>query len=349
MSLSGINFGGLSSGIDTNSIIDRLIQLEQIPIQRMQRQQAQLTAQAGLMGGFKGRLTALSSSIGSLNMAATFNPISAASSVQETATVTASSDTAAGIYDLKVFKLAQSHKISSIAFPNATSAANITGKFVVNGKTITVDPTDTLRTLATKVNSASAGVTASIIDGGPGSVYMTLTSNNSGAAKAIQISDFEGTIASFMGFVGATEGFREPLTLGGSSLGLSSTTTSLSTLMNLGATGNKSFTINGQTVTVDSATVSLQGLADAINTSGSGALATVRAVTENGTTVHKLDLTGVTSIVDTDKMIHAVGILQNNFGTQLISAQDSEVTVDNILIKSATNTLTTVIPGATIT
>ncbi|MEQ1820934.1 MAG: flagellar filament capping protein FliD [Fimbriimonadaceae bacterium] len=349
MSLSGINFGGLSSGIDTNSIIDRLIQLEQIPIQRMQRQQAQLTAQAGLMGGFRGRLTALSSSIGALNMAATFNPISASSSVTDTASVTASSDAAAGIYDLKVFKLAQSHKISSNASTSATAAANISGKIVINGKTIAVDPTDTLRSFATKINGASAGVTASIIDGGPGNVHLTLTSNNSGGDKAIQICDLEGSIANIMGLIGTTEGFREAIVGGATSFGMSSSTTALNTLMNMGATGNKSFTINGQAITVDSATVSLQGIADAINSSGSGAQATVRAVTVNGATVNKLDLTGVTTYADTDNMLHAIGILQNDFTNPLVAAQDAEVKIDGVTIKSATNTLTNVIPGATIT
>ncbi|MEQ1933359.1 MAG: flagellar filament capping protein FliD, partial [Fimbriimonadaceae bacterium] len=349
MSLSGINFGGLSSGIDTNSIIDRLIQLEQIPIQRMQRQQALLTAQAGLMGGFKGRLTSLSSSIGSLNMASTFNPISAASSVQDTATVTATSDAAAGIYDLKVFKLAQAHKISSSAQASTTTALNQTGKMVVNGKTVTIDATDTLRSIATKVNSASAGVTASLIDGGTGSAYLTMTSNNSGAAKGIQITDFEGTVATTLGLVGATVGFREAITGGATSYGLSSTTSPISTVMNLNSTGNKSFTINGQVVTVDSAVVSLQGLADAINASGSGALASVRAVTENGTTTHKLDLTGVTTYADTDNILHAIGVLQNDYSSQLVIAQDAEVKVDNVTIKSASNTLTGVVPGATIT
>ena len=42
MSLSGITFGGLASGIDTESIISRLMQLEQIPIQRLQSRQAQI-------------------------------------------------------------------------------------------------------------------------------------------------------------------------------------------------------------------------------------------------------------------------------------------------------------------
>ena len=42
MSLSGISFSGLASGIDAQSIIAQLMQIEAFPINRMQQNQALL-------------------------------------------------------------------------------------------------------------------------------------------------------------------------------------------------------------------------------------------------------------------------------------------------------------------
>jgi flagellar hook-associated protein 2 len=55
-SLSGISFSGLSSGIDTAGIISRLMQLEQIPISRLQTRQAEVKQQQAVYGQFRSQL-----------------------------------------------------------------------------------------------------------------------------------------------------------------------------------------------------------------------------------------------------------------------------------------------------
>ncbi|HJP83320.1 MAG TPA: flagellar cap protein FliD N-terminal domain-containing protein, partial [Fimbriimonadaceae bacterium] len=217
--LSGISFSGLSSGIDTDSIISRLIQLEQIPISRLQQRQQQIQQQQQVYAQFRSNLQAFSAAAGALNSSAVFNPLTTTSSKPEVATVSATSDALVGTYNLAVSKLAQAQKVASLAQTDSTTALGKEGQFVVNGKAIQVQTTDTLRSIAQKINDANTGVTASIIDGGSGSTYLTLASNATGIKGKIQVTDFGGD--SIVGLLGITSGapsIREPIANGAASL-----------------------------------------------------------------------------------------------------------------------------------
>jgi flagellar hook-associated protein 2 len=200
----GITFSGLSSGLDINGIVGQLMNLERIPIQRIQRQQALLTQDQSVYSGFRSRITSFTSALSGLNQASTFNPLTANSSTAETATLSASSTAIEGTYELKVFKLAQAHKISSTAQSSTTDPLAQTGVFKVNGKEITVEATDSLSSIAGKINGADAGVTASLINGGAGKAYLTLTAKESGAGSEISLESVSGTALSSLGGI-ATE------------------------------------------------------------------------------------------------------------------------------------------------
>lgn len=348
MSLSGITFGGLSSGLDTDSIISRLVELESIPITRIQTQQAALTQKRGLYTQLGSKLQALSAAGIALNGANSFNIVQSSSSKSEVATVSATEGTFPGTYSLQVSKLAQSNKISSSAQANASDPLGLSGKMTVNGKGVTIEATDSLRSIASKIN-ATGGITASIIDGGAGAAYLTLTSSQSGSASKIQLGDLDGNVAQALGLANGTLDYRETITGGSTSVGLSSKTTALGSQLGLSGLGTQTFSLNGQAISVDLESTSLQDLAATINTSGSGATASVRSVTENGNTVFKLDLTGVTTYDDSEGVLQGLGILQRGFGNQLVAAQNAEYKIDGVSLTSATNTISNVIPGATIT
>lgn len=348
-SLSGINFSGISSGIDTESIISRLLQIEAIPIQRLQIRQQQLGSRQNLLNQFKSRLTALSGAAAGLNSASTFNPISATSSKPEVATIAGSTSSVAGAYELKVSKLAQSHKISSTAQASASEALNLSGSFTVNGKGVTVAATDSLTAIAQKINSAGAGVTASIIDGGANNAYLTLSASASGEVGKIQIGDANGTLAQTLGLTSGAAAIREPIAGGGTSVAFSSSSTALASLLNIGASGTKTFNLNGIDINVDFDNDGLQDVANAINTSGSGAAATVKSELKDGKTTYKLEITGLNSFTDANGALEGLGVLQRGYGNQLLAAQDAEFELDGIALTSATNVITTVIPGATLT
>lgn len=195
----GITFSGLSSGIDIDGIVTKLISLEKIPIQRIQNQQAKLAQQQSVYSTFKSKITSFTTALSSLNQASTFNPLKASSSNTDAATLTTSSSAVQGVYSLKVFKLAQAHKISSSAQASTTDALNQTGAFKVNGKEISVEASDNLASVASKINTADAGVTASLINGGAGKAYLTLTAKESGAGSSISLEDVSGGVLASLG------------------------------------------------------------------------------------------------------------------------------------------------------
>lgn len=350
-SLSGVSFSGLGSGIDTASIVSRLVQVEAIPLQRMQIQKQTIAQKQSLYQQLRQAIAAVGTAAGALNSESAFNPIKANSSDSEVASVSADTTALAGTYNLSVSKLAQTHKISSVAKTDATTALGYSGKFVVNGEVVTVEASDTLTTIAQKVNALDAGVTASILNGGTGSTYLTFTSKKSGAKNAVQIADMEGDIlsnASKLGIVTGSTAIREAISGGGTSFGFSSSTSKLGTLMGTSNQSSQTFTINGVNVSVDLDDVSLTELAAAINSAGTGATATIRSVEANGTTTYKMDLTGVTTISESGTALQSIGMLQKSYGNTMVSAQDAAFKIDGISFTNESNSITTAITGVTL-
>ncbi len=348
-SLSGVTFAGLSSGIDTDSIISRLLQLEVAPVQRLQQQQSQINSRMDALGQLKSRLSSLSSVAGGLNTMTAFNTVTVASSDTDVASVSVSGEALPGSFNLEVSKLAQAHKISSSAQASASNAANLAGSFTVNGKAVTVAATDSLTSIAQKINTANAGVTASIINGGDNNAYISVSANNTGASSKIQLADLSGTVIQSLGLTSGAATPRESITGGYTSAAFSSSSTALGSTWGVSGLGAKNFSINGVAVSVNPDTQNLQEIANAINAANTGATATVRTVTENNVTTYKLDLTGANSFTDTDGLLTAMGVLQKGFGSELLAAQDASFKIDGISLTSKTNTVTTAIPGISIT
>jgi flagellar hook-associated protein 2 len=126
------------------------------------------------------------------------------------------------------------------------------------------------------------------------------------------------------------------------------------------ATGG-SLTVGGQTVTLTQGTT-LQGLADAINSNAS--VPANAAVVQDGTNSFRLvltakstgqansftvtnTLTGGTGVSFTDT--NGDGVSGDSAADNAVQATDASLTVNNIPITSASNTLNTVIPGVSLT
>jgi flagellar hook-associated protein 2 len=250
-----------------------------------------------------------------------------------------------------VSKLALAHKVSN-SNPQAdtTSALNLSGSFVVNGHAVEVTASDSLTTLAQKINALNAGVSAGLIDGGPNKAYLSITATSTGAKSKIQLADIDqGSVLATLGFLSGSASIREPISNGAASQKFSSATDTLATMIGSSAIYQGTVTIGTGTISV-SGSDTLTTLASKINDPGNntGATATVQAVTENGVTTYRLEITGTTTFGDEGKFWQTIGILQRGFGNQQTAAQDAEFTVDGVAITSSTNSVTTAIPGVTL-
>jgi flagellar hook-associated protein 2 len=347
--VGAINFTGIASGLNTNAIIQELLQADQIPITDLQNQQTAIQAQLSAVQTYATNLQAVQTAAQALNAAGAFNPVTSTSSNTSAATITTTTGAAVGNYDLSITQLAQAEKISSAAQTDATSALNLTGTLVIDGQGVNVGASDTLTTIAQKINQLGAGVTASIINGGTGSTYLTLSSNSTGASNKIQIADLQGNVAQSLGLIGGTATVRD--STGGDATGyaFSSQTDNLAAQFSATGLSSDTFAINGVNVTVDPNSTTLQGLASAINAAGTGATASIVSSTSStGSAQYQLKISGATTITDSGSLLQGVGILQQGYSSEILQGQDAQFTLDNIQLTSSSNTVTSVIPGATL-
>ena len=123
---SPITFGGLASGMDTNSIIDKLVQIERQPIQALQTQRAQETSKKALIGYINTKLTTLSSKLDVLKTqtAVQGRKIDLDDAAPFTADVQGGAPT--GTYSIQVNQLAKAQRTYSNTFAGADTAKWVT-------------------------------------------------------------------------------------------------------------------------------------------------------------------------------------------------------------------------------
>jgi flagellar hook-associated protein 2 len=352
-STNGISFSGLSSGLDTDSIITQLVNIEKAPIQRMTAQQTALRNKAELYSQFASKISGIATAGNQLTTLGTFSAITASSSDNAVASITVDPGaTLAGSFNLTVSKLAQSQKISSGPQSSAANPLGYTGSFNINGKAVTVEATDTITTIAQKVNALAVGVTASVIDGGTNNAYLTISSGTTGLTGKPQISDVSGSVLNSLGLLNGTSSVRESITNGAAGTKLTASTTALGSLMGVTGLSDQTVQINGVSVTLNLQTDSLQGVADKINAASTGATASVVSITEGGATKYRLEIKNASStptFTDSGNTLSALGILQKGAANELIQAQDATYTLDGVNLTSSTNSIKGVIPGTTLT
>ncbi len=171
--------GGLASGLDTNSIVDKLVAIESRPITANSMRQAALTVQISAIGSLISQIKALATSASTLASGAVANSIVTTPSG---ITATAGSGATAGRYAITVTTVASAARARSGAFatPNDTVAGgtiNLTVKGVA--KTIAITANSDLGSVATQINQAGVGVTAAVVSNGT-SYFVSITNRDTG-------------------------------------------------------------------------------------------------------------------------------------------------------------------------
>ncbi len=200
-----ITIDGISSGLDTESIVTGLLEIQQVQIDRLTLQKQTATNKETAFKSLEAQLITFRSAASRLGQ--TRNNVFEARTVNvsnENAVVaSADSNATPGIYQLSVESLAQAHQIASQGFTDAD--AQITqGTFSIRQGSspavdITIDSTnDTLQGLADSINLAELGISASIVQDGSSSgspARLLLSSSKTGEANAISITNNLGASA----------------------------------------------------------------------------------------------------------------------------------------------------------
>jgi flagellar hook-associated protein 2 len=178
---SVLSASGLSSGIDTASIVDKLVQLESQPVTRMQSQQSALNVQVSTLGSISSKLAALRSASDALGSSGTLGV--SVTSKNTTYSAVAGSGALAGRYSVQVASLAKG--ASALSAPFASGTAPVRGgslQLTVMGTTydpITIQDGQTLADVKDAINGLGAPISAAILNDGTSS-YLSITNLDTG-------------------------------------------------------------------------------------------------------------------------------------------------------------------------
>ena len=212
-STSAVTTQGIGSGLDIAGIVDRLMVLEQAPLTRLQNKGAAYNTTLSAYGSVASALGTFQTSVAKLGDPAAFSSLTATTSDFSVASIaidnTKSQSMAVGAHTLNVGRLAASQRTASSAVPSLTTTmgtGTITidigtwnsgySSFTPNGdvgsKSITIDASNnSLSGVRDAINSANAGVTASIVNDGTGN-RLVLAGTSTGAANGFRISTADG-------------------------------------------------------------------------------------------------------------------------------------------------------------
>lgn len=161
-----ITAGGLASGLDTNTIIDKLVELQSKPLTQLQKRQAGMRTQVSSLGDLASRLSSLDTAVKALGTDGVLGL--KATSANTTFTATPGSGAYPGTSSILVENLAVGAKARSVGFAPGDAVIGGALSLTVQGKAYGVSVTDgeSLEDLAAALRASGAPISASILTDG---------------------------------------------------------------------------------------------------------------------------------------------------------------------------------------
>ena len=190
------NITGLASGLDTNSIVTKLMQIERQPQTRMQQRQVVYTARQQALKDINTRLANLQTSIAAMRDPATWADKQTVDSNNTSQIgVLRTSGAPPGGYDLAVSRSARADQMGQTAAAGPAAQDGVLELSLGAGDPVEVQVSagDTAATIATRINqTAGSQVYAGVVDG-----KLVLSGKQTGQASTITVA---GSAAAQFGF-----------------------------------------------------------------------------------------------------------------------------------------------------
>lgn len=197
---------GIGSGLDIKSIVSQLVALERVPVTKLETKGAALQTKLSAYGQVKASLAALDDASTALIDSTTWKARTFTSNNTTAVTGSATSTALASSFAVQVSALAQvqSLKSNSVVAGSAVGAdgrldiqaGQWTGVSFDGGSnatfSVSIAATDTLTNVASKINSAGAGVSAVVVTSG-GLDRLLIRGNSTGNANGFKIDAFDST------------------------------------------------------------------------------------------------------------------------------------------------------------
>lgn len=207
----GISSAGIGSGLDVNSIVTSLMNVERRPLDAVAAQKTDYQSQVSAYGTLKSALSTFQTSVSALSNVSKFNAQSATSANTSVFTATSNGSATIGDYAVTVSQLAKSQKLALAGFANTSDVIG-TGTLTISFGTftpeiispptpsaftpntaktdvgITIDSTNnTLAGIRDAINASNASVSASIVNDGATN-RLVITSKDTGEVNSLKIS-----------------------------------------------------------------------------------------------------------------------------------------------------------------
>lgn len=206
-----IRSGGIASGLDTNSIIDALVQAERAPIDKLSVQKTGISTQITKVGSIKASMMELVDAADEINALSKVLSATATTSNSGVVSATASGEAMPGSYSMTVGNLAVAEKNRSVALGSADEAVKAGSLTIaVQGQddvVIDIAEGDSLVSVVDKINASGAQVSATLLFDGS-QYYMDVSAQDSGYDGA-SASDAVVLTEAYTGLTGAELGLTE--------------------------------------------------------------------------------------------------------------------------------------------
>lgn len=188
---SGISFSGLASGLDTSSLIQKLVQLESQPIQQLQAKKQEFQGKLSTVGTLKGLVKELQTKAETLSKKQTFISYLTSTSLDGHVAASATGSASAGTHTVVVNKLATIDRWTfNPVSDKSVDLATVDGQHVTfsvgstNYDISMTAATSNLEDIAARINSiAGEKVSASVVNIGTTatpSYQLVMTAKDSG-------------------------------------------------------------------------------------------------------------------------------------------------------------------------
>jgi len=206
-----ISSAGIGSGLDVNSIVTSLMNVERQPLTTVSKQKTDYQSQISAYGTMKSALSTFQTAVKALSSPAKFNAQTVTSSNPAVFTATANGNATIGDYAVTVNQLAKSQKLAVTGFANTSDVVG-TGTLSISFGTFTpevlIPPTpssftanaakadvviaigssnNTLAGVRDAINASNSSVSATIVNDGTTN-RLVITSKDTGEVNSLKIT-----------------------------------------------------------------------------------------------------------------------------------------------------------------
>lgn len=200
-----LSSAGIGSGLDVENIVTQLMAIERRPIDLLNQQTSRVETQLSSFGQLQGALSNLRDKARALTGNDAFASTVGNSADASAVAISTGIGSVPGSYSVSVSQLAGAQTLASGTFADSTATvgggtltielgaygagggAPFTPKADATPVAVVIDAADSLATIRDKINSAGAGVVASIVNDATGA-RLTLRSRETGQANAFRVT-----------------------------------------------------------------------------------------------------------------------------------------------------------------